>query len=229
LTNSLEPRELAARIDHTLLKADAREADLHKLCEEAREHGFATVCVNSEWIPLCAKLLSGAKTVPITVVGFPLGASLSSVKAFEAREAIRLGAGEVDMVLAVGALKDGNVAYVEQDIRAVVEACGSTPVKVILETSLLSREEKILACRLAKKAGAAFVKTSTGFSTGGATVEDIRLMREAVGPNLGVKASGGVRTLADAQAMLEAGATRIGASASVAIVKGLASTSGQGY
>jgi deoxyribose-phosphate aldolase len=227
--SSLSPLELARKIDHTLLKADARRQDIERLCQEARENGFATVCVASHWIPLATELLMGCATVPIAVVGFPLGSCLSSVKAFEAREAIRLGAREIDMVLAIGALKNGESETVREDIRQVVAAATPYPVKVILETSLLSDAEKALACRLAVEAGAAFVKTSTGFSSGGATVEDIRLLRETVGPKIGVKASGGIRTRADALALLAAGADRIGASASVAIVKNLASEAGKGY
>ena len=221
--------DLAKAIDHTLLKADATEGEISQLCAEAETHGFATVCVNSQWIELSAKLLSGARTVPITVVGFPLGASLSEAKAFEARAAIAKGAREIDMVIAIGSLKAGDHDYVLSDIQTVVKAAHPYPVKVILETALLSRDQKITACSLAKKAGAAFVKTSTGFSTGGATVEDIRLMSETVGPELGVKASGGIRSFEDARLMIEAGATRIGASASVAIVSGAADTSGKGY
>lgn len=217
-------------IDHTLLRPEASEAEIVRLCLEAKQHSFATVCINSRWIPVAARELKGSSVLPITVVGFPLGASLSQVKAFEAREAIRLGAREIDTVIAVGALKGGDRAAVLEDIRAVVEASKPYPVKVIIETSLLSREEKILACQLSKEAGAAFVKTSTGFNGGGATVEDIRLMRQTVGPEMGVKASGGIRTKADAIAMLEAGANRIGASASVAIVTSdAASGKGTGY
>ncbi len=216
--------DLASAIDHTLLKADATEAEITQLCAEAKSNGFATVCVNSQWIELAARLLSGSRTLPITVVGFPLGASLTDAKAFEARAAVEKGAREIDMVIAIGSLKAGDQAYVLSDIQAVVKASHPYPVKVILETGLLNRDQKILACQLAKKGGAAFVKTSTGFSTGGATVEDIRLMRETVGPELGVKASGGVRSFEDARLLIEAGATRIGASASVAIVSGAAAT-----
>jgi len=209
---------LARMIDHTLLKPDATSAEMKKLCEEARTHRFATVCVNSSRIPLAAALLNGSDTLPIAVIGFPLGACLTSAKVCETQEAIRAGAREIDMVVQLGALKDGNYAAVLEDIQKVVQAAGTIPVKAILETALLNQEQKAIACGLAKAAGASFVKTSTGFVPGGATAEDIALMRQIVGPTLGVKASGGVRTHADALKMIEAGATRIGASASIAIV-----------
>ncbi|MGZ6144373.1 MAG: deoxyribose-phosphate aldolase [Myxococcales bacterium] len=215
-------RDLAPYIDHTLLKADATRDDLVKLCDEARKYGFATVCVNSSNVALCSRLLQGSSTKPIAVVGFPLGAAATAAKVFETREAIRAGAGEIDMVINIGQLKAKNYAYVECDIREVVQAAKPKPVKVILETGALSRDEKIIACALAKAAGAAFVKTSTGFGPGGATAEDIALMRSIVGDDVGVKASGGVRTTADAQKLVEAGANRLGASASVAIVTGVA-------
>lgn len=211
---------LASKIDHTLLKPDATHEDIVRICDEARKHHFATVCVNSAQVGLAAKLLKGSSTLPIAVVGFPLGASASSSKAFEAREAIRMGAREVDMVVNIGALKDRDYALVLEDIREVVEASKPHPVKVILETASLNEDQKIIACALARAAGAAFVKTSTGFGAGGATVEDIRLMRRIVGPDMGVKASGGIRNRADALRMLEAGANRIGASSSVSIVTG---------
>jgi deoxyribose-phosphate aldolase len=213
-------RDLAPFIDHTLLKPDATREELVKLCAEAREWGFATVCVNSGNVPLAARLLEGCATRPIAVVGFPLGVGTSSAKAFEAREAVRSGAAEIDMVINQGALKGRDYARVEQDIRAVVEAARPAPVKVILETGGLTRDEKVIGCALAKAAGAAWVKTSTGFGPGGATAEDVALMREVVGEDVGVKASGGVRTTDDAQRMIAAGASRIGASASVAIVQG---------
>jgi deoxyribose-phosphate aldolase len=216
--------DLAPYIDHTLLKPEASREDLLKVAEEARQHGFATVCVNSSNVALVARVLEGSKTVPIAVVGFPLGAALSSAKAFEAREAIRAGAREIDMVIHLGALKSRDYARVHQDIALVVEASRPYPVKVILETSQLTREEKIIGCVLSKAAGAAFVKTSTGFSSGGATVEDVALMREVVGDEVGVKASGGVRSAEDALKMIQAGANRLGASASVAIVSGQKST-----
>ena len=211
-------RDIAPYIDHTLLKADATREELIKLCDEARKWGFATVCVNSSNVALCKRLLEGTSTKPIAVVGFPLGAASSSSKAFETREAVRAGAAEIDMVINIGALKSKEYGQVECDIRSVVEAARPAPVKVILETGGLTRDEKVIACALSKAAGAAFVKTSTGFGPGGATAEDIALMREIVGPEMGVKASGGVRTTADAEKMLAAGATRVGASASVGIV-----------
>ena len=214
-------RDLAPYIDHTLLKADATRDELVKLCDEARKYGFATVCVNSSNVGVAARLLQGCPVKAIAVVGFPLGAGTSSAKSFEAREAIRAGAQEIDMVINIGQLKAKNYAYVECDIREVVQAARPRPVKVILETGALTRDEKVIGCALAKAAGAAFVKTSTGFGTGGATAEDVALMRAVVGDDVGVKASGGVRTTADAQRMVEAGANRLGASASVAIVTGL--------
>ncbi len=216
--------DLAPYIDHTLLKPEATREDIVRVAREAVEHGFATVCVNSSHVATVADILAGSKSVPIAVVGFPLGVALSSAKAFEAREAIRLGAREIDMVIHVGALKARDYALVLEDITRVVEASRPYPVKVILETSLLSQDEKIAGCVLAKAAGAAFVKTSTGFSTGGATVEDVTLMRRVVGEDVGVKASGGIRSAEDALKMIQAGANRIGASASVAIVTGQRST-----
>ncbi|QSQ13580.1 deoxyribose-phosphate aldolase [Myxococcus landrumensis] len=216
--------DLAPFIDHTLLKPEARAEDVVKLAEEARQHGFATVCVNSSHVATAAKVLAGSSTVPIAVVGFPLGAALSSAKAFEAREAIAAGAREIDMVVNIGALKSHDYALVQRDIAAVVEACGPVPVKVILETSQLNDEEKVIACVLSKAAGAAFVKTSTGFNGGGATAEDVALMRRVVGEDVGVKASGGIRSAEDAMKMVRAGANRLGASASVAIITGQVST-----
>ena len=222
-------RDLAPYIDHTLLRADATRDDLVKLCDEARRWGFATVCVNSGNVALCARLLEGCSTRPIAVVGFPLGAAATGAKVFEAREAIRAGAAEIDMVINIGQLKAKNYGYVECDIREVVQAARPRPVKVILETGALTRDEKVIGCALAKAAGAAFVKTSTGFGPGGATVEDVALMREIVGEDVGVKASGGVRTAADARRLVEAGANRLGASASVAIVTGMSAVSGVKY
>ncbi len=221
--------DMASHIDHTLLKADATASDIDELCGEAMEHRFASVCVNSTWVKRCAEILMGSGVLVCTVVGFPLGASLSEVKSYEARRAIEDGACEIDMVLNVGAMKSGMTSVVHADIAAVAATCHShgARLKVILETCLLTKDEIAQASEIAKAAGADFVKTSTGFSTGGATLEDVALMRRAVGPVLGVKASGGVRTTEDATAMLEAGATRIGASASIAIVgAGAASTSG---
>lgn len=219
---------LAGSIDHTLLKADTTLAQIDELCAEAAEHDFASVCVNGVWVRRCAELLAGSSAAVCTVVGFPLGAMAPEAKAFEARRAVEDGACEVDMVLQVGALKSGEHDFVRDDISAVASAVQplGAKLKVILETCLLTDREKRIACELAKAAGADFVKTSTGFSSGGATVEDIRLMREAVGPVLGVKASGGVRDADGARAMIEAGATRIGASASVAIVTGSANSGG---
>ena len=210
---------IAKMIDHTVLKPQTTEADVRKLCAEAAEYGFASVCVNPCWVSLCAELLQDTPVDVCTVIGFPLGANTPAVKAFEAAEAIAQGATEVDMVLNVGAMKDGKHDLVREDIAAVVEAAkGKALVKVILETCLLNDEEKRAACRLAKEAGADYVKTSTGFSTGGATVEDIALMRTEVGADMGVKASGGIRDYAAAKAMVQAGASRIGASAGVQIV-----------
>lgn len=212
--------ELAKLIDHTALKPETTKAQITQLCKEAKEYGFASVCVNPTWVKLAAELLAGSDVKVCTVIGFPLGANTSAVKAFEAKDAIASGAGEVDMVINIAALKDKDDALVESDIRAVVEAANGTLVKVIIETSLLSDEEKVRACEIAVKAGTDFVKTSTGFSTGGATKEDVALMRKTVGPTIGVKASGGVRTKQDVEDMVAAGATRIGASAGVAIVSG---------
>lgn len=211
---------LAGKIDHTLLKPDASREQLVKVCEEAKQFSFATVCVNSANIPLVARLLKGSTVKPIAVVGFPLGAASSQAKAFESKEAIRAGAQEIDMVINIGALKSKDYKLVFEDIKAVVEASAPHKVKVIIETAQLSDEEKVIACALSKTAGAAFVKTSTGFGGGGATVEDIELMRRVVGMDMEVKASGGIRTTEDAQKMIKAGADRIGASASVAIVTG---------
>jgi len=220
---------MASYIDHTLLKADATEAEIRKLCEEAREHVFASVCINPGWVSLAAQMLAGSPVKVCTVIGFPLGATTPTAKAIETRDAIANGANEIDMVINVGALKSGDDELVRRDIEGVVQAAkGQALVKVILETALLSREEKVKASLLAKMAGADFVKTSTGFSTGGATVEDIALMRQTVGPDMGVKASGGIRDRETADAMIAAGATRIGASASVAIATGAKATGG-GY
>lgn len=212
---------IAALIDHTLLKPEATKQQIEALCQEAKEYQFASVCVNPTWVSTAAALLQGSGVMVCTVIGFPLGATTSETKAFETKNAIENGANEVDMVINIGALKDHNDELVEKDIRAVVDAAkGKAHTKVIIETILLTQEEKIRACELSLKAGADFVKTSTGFSTGGATVEDIALMRKTVGPDMGVKASGGVRSTEDVQKMIEAGATRIGASSSIAIVKG---------
>lgn len=212
--------EVARFIDHTQLKPDADRGAIEELCEQAREHNFFSVCVNSANVRLAHTLLHGSRTKVCAVVGFPLGAALPSSKAFEAREAMRQGAAEIDMVLNIGALKSRDYGLVSEGIRAVVEAVPGKIVKVILECAALTEREKILASALAKGAGAHFVKTATGFGGGGATVEDVRLMREVVGEDMGVKASGGVRDLATAQAMFEAGANRLGCSSSVAIVTG---------
>ncbi|MBI4576590.1 MAG: deoxyribose-phosphate aldolase [Planctomycetes bacterium] len=212
-------RDLASLIDHTLLKPEASRAQVEHLCAEAARYGFASVCINPCWVSLCSRLLEGYTARVCTVIGFPLGASTSQVKAAEAALAVEQGAHEVDMVLNVGALKSAQYAYVQEDVRAVVEAVGRRAVvKVILETCLLSDEEKVLACELARRAGAHFVKTSTGFASGGATLGDVALMRRVVGEGIGVKASGGVRDQRTADLMVMAGATRIGASASVRIV-----------
>lgn len=212
--------DLASMIDHTLLKPEATREELQKVCDEARKWHFATVCVNASNIPLVAKALAGSGVKPIAVVGFPLGAMTGTAKAFEAREAVRNGAREIDMVVNIGAMKSRDYGTVLDDICRVVTASKPYPVKVILETAGLTQDEKVIGCALSKAAGAAFVKTSTGFGPGGATVEDVQLMRRIVGEELGVKASGGVRTTEDAQRMMAAGADRIGASASVAIVTG---------
>lgn len=212
--------DLAGLIDHTLLKPSASREELQTLCDEARKHHFKTVCVNAANVRFCAAQLEGSSTVPIAVVGFPLGASTPNAKAYETREAVRNGAQEIDTVINIGALKSKDYALVLDDIAAVVAAAAPKPVKVILETAELNHDEKVIACTLSKIAGAAFVKTATGFGKGGATAEDIALMRQVVGPEMGVKASGGVRTAEDVRTMVKAGATRVGASASVAIVSG---------
>lgn len=205
-------------IDHTLLKTDACKADLDKLLAEAKEYEFASVCVSPIWVKYAAEFLKDSPVKVCTVIGFPQGMHTSAVKAFETKQAIADGADEVDMVIPVGLLKDGEDAAVEADIKAVVDAAAGKLTKVIIETCLLNDEEKVRACELAKAAGADFVKTSTGFSTGGATVADVALMRKTVGPSMGVKASGGVRTREDAEQMVAAGATRIGTSNGVKIV-----------
>ncbi|MDQ0339619.1 deoxyribose-phosphate aldolase [Caldalkalibacillus uzonensis] len=225
----MQANQLAAYIDHTLLKPEATQEQIDKLCEEARQYQFASVCVNPTWVKRCAEQLKGTNVKVCTVIGFPLGANTSVIKAAETAQAIADGAQEVDMVLNIGALKSGQHNVVEQDIKAVVEAAqGKALVKVIIETALLTDEEKIIACQLSQRAGADFVKTSTGFAGGGATVEDVQLMKKTVGETLEVKASGGIRDYEKAVAMIEAGATRLGASAGVAIVSGAkADSSGQ--
>ena len=212
---------LAKYIDHTLLKTDAQRADVTKLIEEAKAYHFASVCVSPIWVSYVSEALRDTGIKTCTVIGFPQGATPSAVKAFETKQAVADGADEVDMVIAVGRLKDGDDAYVKADIEAVVRAAGGKALtKVIIETCLLTDEEKRRACLLAKEAGADFVKTSTGFAAGGATAADVKLMRESVGEAMGVKAAGGVRTRADAEAMLAAGATRLGTSSGVKIVEG---------
>ena len=220
---------LASVIDHTLLKPDAARSDIEQLCREAAQFCFASVCVNPVWVPLSKDLLRGSGVKVCTVIGFPSGAHAPDVKAYEARRAVEQGAEEVDMVINIGALKSKDYALVEQDIRGVKQAVGKdTVVKVILETSLLARDEKVMGASLAKAAGADFVKTSTGFAGGGATVEDVELLRQTVGPEIGVKASGGIRTQEEAKAMVAAGATRIGASAGIKIVRGEAGATAGG-
>ncbi|NQN53028.1 deoxyribose-phosphate aldolase [Streptococcus suis] len=207
-------------IDHTVLKPETTKEQVAKVLEEAKEYDFASVCINPTWVSFAAEGLKGTDVKVCTVIGFPLGANTPAVKAFETKDAIENGANEIDMVINIGALKDKNYDLVLEDIKAVVEASGDKLVKVIIETCLLTDEEKEKACELSKEAGADFVKTSTGFSTGGATVADVALMRKTVGPDMGVKASGGARSYEDAIAFIEAGASRIGASSGVAIMKG---------
>ncbi len=215
----MDKKEMAKYLDDTLLKADATPEQIVKICEEAKTYGCASVCVNSSYVPLVAKELSGSEVKTCCVIGFPLGACTSESKVAETADSIEKGANEVDMVIQIGRAKAGEWDYVKSDIEAVVKAAaGKAIVKVIIETCLLTDEEKIKACQIAKEAGADFVKTSTGFSTGGATVEDIRLMRETVGKDMGVKASGGVRDFEKAQAMIDAGATRIGTSSAAGIL-----------
>ncbi|AKD38266.1 deoxyribose-phosphate aldolase [Pasteurella multocida subsp. multocida OH4807] len=216
----MNAKEIAQFIDHTALTAEKTEQDILKLCDEAIENKFWSVCINSGYIPLAKEKLAGTDVKICTVVGFPLGANLSSVKAFETHEAIQAGADEIDMVINVGLIKSNKWDAVEADIAAVLTACAGTPLKVILETCLLTKEEIVKACEICKQLNVAFVKTSTGFNSGGATVEDVALMKQTVG-DIGVKASGGVRDTETAVAMIKAGATRIGASAGIAIINGL--------
>ena len=213
--------QVAGMIDHTLLKPEATEYQIKQLCQEARAYRFASVCVNPTWVSLCANLLAGSPVRVCTVVGFPLGATLTEVKVYEAEQAIQAGAGEVDMVINIGYLKSGRYAAVDKEMAGVVEAAHrqNAVAKVIFEMCLLTAEEKIAACVLAKHAGVDFVKTSTGFSSGGATAADVALMRKVVGPDLGIKAAGGIRTASDLRTMVAAGATRIGASVGVRIVQ----------
>jgi deoxyribose-phosphate aldolase len=220
-SSRMSATELAGYIDHTLLKPEAIESQFVQLCDEAVKYKFKSVCVNSSWVPFVAKKLRGTGIIICSVIGFPLGGMDTRSKAFEARSAIASGATELDMVLNVGALKSGNLKLVEEDIRAIKRACRSTTLlKVILETGLLTDAEKIIACEISKKAGADFVKTSTGFAGSGATVQDISLMRRIVGPQMGVKASGGIKTFDQAIALIHAGASRLGCGASVAVVTG---------
>lgn len=222
----MDKRQIASMIDHTILKPEATEKEVKVLCKEAIEYNFASVCVNPSMVSLAANILEGSPVKVCTVIGFPLGATTTAVKAFETEETIKKGATEVDMVINIGKLKERDLEYVKNDIKAVVEAAkGKALTKVIIETCLLTDEEKVIACQLSKEVGADFVKTSTGFSTGGATAADIKLMRETVGPDMGVKASGGVRSREGALTMIENGATRIGASASIAICEGQKSNS----
>ncbi len=222
----MENINIAGMIDHTILKPEATEAEIMELCKEAVKYNFASVCVNPSMVAKAATILEGTPVKVCTVIGFPLGATTTEVKAFETEDTIKKGATEVDMVINIGKLKERDLAYVKNDIQAVVNAAkGKALTKVIIEACLLTDEEKVIACQLSKEAGADFVKTSTGFSKGGATANDIKLMRETVGPDMGVKASGGVRSREDALTMIENGATRIGASASIAICEGKESNS----
>ncbi|MCL2899910.1 deoxyribose-phosphate aldolase [Brenneria tiliae] len=215
-----ENRDYARYIDHTLLAADATEQQIIRLCDEAKAHRFYAVCVNSGYVPLAARELQGSSVQVCSVIGFPLGAGLTSSKVFEARAAIDAGAREIDMVINVGWLKSGNISAVKADIQAVREVCAAIPLKVILETCLLDDEQIVLICEICRELNVAFVKTSTGFSTGGAREEQVKLMRKTVGPEMGVKASGAVRDRQTAEIMIRAGATRIGTSSGVAIVSG---------
>ena len=221
----METQNISSYIDHTLLKPDVSLDQIIHLCNEAKEYGFASVCINPYWVSLAAKEMENSKVKVCTVIGFPLGANSTSVKSMETADAIGNGASEIDMVINLGLIRSGDWVNVETDIAAVVQAANGRLVKVILETCLLNDHEKRHACEISKRAGAGFVKTSTGFSTGGASVEDVRLMRAIVGQEMGVKASGGIRSAEDAVKMIKAGANRIGASASVAIVKGLRGSS----
>ncbi len=217
----LDPQQIARLIDHTLLKPEATPSDIRRICEEALKFGFASVCINPVNVAQAADALRRSQVRVCTVAGFPVGATLPQVKVYEAEQAMRLGASEIDMVINIGALKSGRDNVVEDDIRGVVDAChrGGAICKVILECAILTNDEKMRACNAAKNASAEFVKTSTGFGPGGATVEDVRLMRSTVGPTLGIKAAGGIRTFDDLKRMVEAGATRIGASASLKIIE----------
>ncbi|MBL7555013.1 MAG: deoxyribose-phosphate aldolase [Bdellovibrionaceae bacterium] len=216
---------LASYIDHTLLKADSRRAEFDKLCQEAKTHQFFSVCVNSYWVPTCAQLLTGSDVKVCTVVGFPLGASNSTTKAWEADWAIKNGAGEIDMVINIGALKDKDHAFVESDIKTVVNACQGHTLKVIIETCLLTDDEKVSACKIIEAAGAQFVKTSTGFSTAGAQLNDIVLFKKNLSKHMQIKASGGIKNKAQALEFIQAGANRLGTSSGVSLVHGMESKS----
>lgn len=222
---NMDKQTLASYIDHTLLKPEAGKSRIDALCDEAAEYKFCSVCINPVWVAHCAERLAGTGVKVCTVVGFPLGAVTSETKVQQTVQAVQEGADEIDMVINIGALKDADAYAFEQDIREVRRACSGKLLKVIIETCLLTEDEKITACRAAQTAGADFVKTSTGFSTGGALTEDVALMRKTVGPEMGVKASGGIRSFEDARAMIEAGATRLGASSGVAILNGLSTDS----
>jgi deoxyribose-phosphate aldolase len=226
MSNLSDPRELARYIDHTLLKPDATRPDIEKLCREAVAHGFYSVCVNGSRVELTRSLVEDSGVKVAAVVGFPLGAMDSDAKRYETDVAIDHGAEEIDLVLNIAKLKEGDDAYILRELRDVVEAADERPVKVIIETCLLTEEEKIRACGLVVESGAAFIKTSTGFSSGGATIDDVKLLRKHVGEKFGVKASGGIRDTATALAMIEAGATRLGTSAGIAIVNGLSADAG---
>jgi len=217
----IDRKTIAAMIDHTLLKATATPEQIIQCCKQAKQYNFASVCANPCFVKLMSEELKGSEVKVCTVIGFPLGANSTEVKAFEAAKAVEDGADEIDMVINVGELKAGNLKYVENEIREVVRASQNAVVKVIIETCFLDDNEKVIACRLAQNAGAGFVKTSTGFGTGGAEVADVRLMRQTVGNSMGVKASGGIRSLDDALKMIEAGANRIGTSSGIAIVEGI--------
>ncbi|AGB41510.1 deoxyribose-phosphate aldolase [Halobacteroides halobius DSM 5150] len=216
----MEAKEIAGTIDHTILSADATVEDIKEKCQEAIKYQFASVCINPNYVVLAAEELKGSSVKVCTVIGFPLGNTLSEVKAYEAKQAVENGAQEVDMVINLGALKSGAWDLVKEDIKAVVKAAGQAIIKVIIETCYLTEDEKKKACQTAKEAGADFVKTSTGFGTGGATASDVRLMREVVGQDMRVKASGGIRNKEAVEKMIEAGATRIGASSGVKIIRG---------
>ncbi len=226
MATNLTPAQLAAYIDHTLLKADASRDQIEKLCAEAREHQFYSVCVNGCWVEAARTFLEGSQVKVAAVVGFPLGAMSADVKRYETDAAIDDGAQEIDVVLNIARLKAGDHKFIFRELVDVVEDADERPVKVIMETCLLTEADKILACQLIVESGAQFVKTSTGFSTGGATIADVKLLRATVGPKFGVKASGGIRDTATALAMIEAGATRLGTSAGIAIVSGVAGTAG---